>query len=1040
MMVNIKLSSLNLTTKANLGEKYEVAIQEIAFESWLSSPDKNLLHRQKLGRCLFLDDGIEAEVYAFDLSSRSIHLDKTESKGHGHLRVVSIGRLQCGILVSQWPSPWLAPSRFLSGDPNAALLVVRISVSTVEATERLEVLQRLFAGAMATHSSTHISPLLPSVLSPVPRVAFTVDIGNFCSRLIYVDSSGTNPFAMEARTDGFALSAHSSFLTSAVRKNNNDDEISDGLPHRMILDIYLVLKPTFFRVRSDYQSGGGRFSKLDTLELDTMGDPVFCLEAIEVNGQGSALGEIDDAQSIVSIDSSSIFLDLHCMTEAISVEVWHPNVITAISKVLSVMGNHSPSSSTIPVVSSSRLLDRLPTGLSCTMAVTRFVLFVTGPDLNPDEDKDITRGIAFRTGISVHYAGVHSTHVQSLQYLPTRAQSRHKLYLPEERMVEAVAAAKSSTVTQQTHFFARVALWDTAVRSAAATHFVPDDPYIAERDDPALKSREFIHIRNVKADINISSKRGRTVTGSVKDTCQLNLHIPYVGGTFQLVHVYSLLLAAQTVKSMMQHRTQGHRPPAKSTMVFLFKGTIKTLQVSWNLSSQRFITRIDSMNAHYSLNDKVGLGVSTVFFWVPIPPRLHKWDENTKEKWEELGRLQSWCTSLSPSSEWNILMEGDSARLRIPSGFVLAQLILDVSVTIKCLRHLSHMIAAGSYSDMPAPQAEATKKMPNLTVRVGCLLLEAADDSLETRLGLIWRAGSDACRQRLDREDAFRAKVAVILAAETRTSPLDRESESDYQFSAAHTVSVEDARVRLSVVHAVDWVLRHEEAMKRSCKQEHELKQRLLGQHAMKGAVDVPNLVTVTAVDDVPPLFRAIFRGLYLKLSRPSFTDDRLPDFLYEQGRGIPRDTLFSLLLPMHVNSSLNSLRVCLRDYPIPLLDIPEHSKKNSPVWELNTDLVIAEEMGTPKSIDWIKCPIVGTQSDIHGAKPMWINVPKTIMPVKSYANPTVHVEAQDVTSFAWGGSYGAATQDITRVLETLSTPPRDSSPHLGFWDKVSFL
>jgi hypothetical protein len=140
----------------------------------------------------------------------------------------------------------------------------------------------------------------------------------------------------------------------------------------------------------------------------------------------------------------------------------------------------------------------------------------------------------------------------------------------------------------------------------------------------------------------------------------------------------------------------------------------------------------------------------------------------------------------------------------------------------------------------------------------------------------------------------------------------------------------------------------------------------------------------------------------------------------------------------MHLNFSLNSSRACLRDYPIPLLDIPEHSKKDTSVWELDTDLVVAEEMGTPQSIDWIKCQVVGMHSDIHGAKPMWITVPKTIMPVKSYANPIIRVAAHDVTSFAWGVSYGAATQDLTRVLETLSSSPRDSSPHLGFWDKVS--
>jgi hypothetical protein len=348
------------------------------------------------------------------------------------------------------------------------------------------------------------------------------------------------------------------------------------------------------------------------------------------------------------------------------------------------------------------------------------------------------------------------------------------------------------------------------------------------------------------------------------------------------------------------------------------------------------------------------------------------------------------------------------------------------------------MIAVGSYSEMPPPGAEAAKNMPNLVVRIGCLVLEAADDLLETRLGLIWGAGSEACRQRLDREDAFTAKVVAILAAEAHTRPSSaRASDSDYQFSAAHTISVEEARARLSMVHGADWALRLKEARDKRSRHERQLKQRLLGHHAMKGAADVPNLVTVTAVEDVPPLFRAVFHGLHLKASKPSFSRGALPEFLYEQGNGIPRDTQFSLLLPMHLNFTLNSLRLCLRDYPIPLLNIPEHSKKDTPVWEFDSDLVVAEEMGTPLSIDWIKCQVVGTHSDILGAKPMWITVPKTIMPVKSYANPIIRVTAHDVTSFAWGISYGPATQDLTRVLETLSTSPRDPSPHLGFWDKV---
>ena len=1046
MMVNVKLSSLKLTTLSRLGDTYESAIKDIVFCGGLSSPDQNLLHRQFLGRNLVIDDGMDAEVYAFIFSARNAYLEKSENKGRGRLQVVSIGHWHCDVLVSQWASLWLAPSRFLSGDPNAPLLVLRIAVGAVEATERLEILQQLVTDTKPTQNTSNATPLLPSILSPVPRVAFMIDIGSFCGRLICIDPSGIKPFAIEARTDGLTLSAQSHFLLGDVKNQRTvystkfNNELPDYLPLQMTLDVSLVLKPTFLRVRSDHQFGGHRFSKLGAAESDSLGDPILSLETVEIIGQGTGAGVIkDDAESIVSIDTSSIFLDLHCSADALSVEFWHPDVITAVSYILCATENGS--SGTIHTSSSSRLLDLLPPGLSCTFSLARFVFFVTGPDLNPDEEMGITRGIALRTGISVHYCSVCPVHVPAFSFLPSRSQTRQKLYLPEERMIEAVAAAKSYTVTQQAHVFIRVALWDIALRSAAATQYVTDDPYIAERDDPALVSREFVQIRSAKADINLSGQHQCAMTTGVKDSCQLVLHVPHVRGTFQLVHVYSLLLAARTMKSLIQFRAHVHPPIVQttpSTMVFQVKATVKTVQVFWDLSTQQFVTRIDSLNAHYSPNNQVGLGLSSLFLWVPAP-RINKWNEDIEGKWEEMGLLQKWCISLPSSSgdRPTILVEGDSARLRIPSGFVLANLILDISVTIKCLRHLTQMIAVGSYSEMPPPGAEVAKNMPNLVVRIGCLVLEAADDLLETRLGLIWRAGSEACRQRLDRENAFTAKVVAILAAEAHTPSSARASDSDYQFSAAHTISVEEARARLFMVHGVDWALRLKEARDKRSRHEHQLKQRLFGHHAMKGAADVPNLVTVTAVEDVPPLFRAVCRGLHLKASKPSFSPDALPEFLYEQGNGIPRDTQFSLLLPMHLNFALSSLRLCLRDYPIPLLNIPEHSKKDTPVWEFDSDLVVAEEMGTPFSIDWIKCQVVGTHSDILGARPMWITVPKTIMPVKSYANPIIRVTAHDVTSFAWGISYGPATQDLIRVLETLSTSPRDPSPHLGFWDKV---
>lgn len=1046
MSINVQLSTLSLTAKSNFKDNYEVFVKEVAFDGGLSNPDQNAIHRQYLGRN-HIDDGLSAEVYAFNISTNSICLDRAEIEGQGRLRVLSVSSVQLQTMVSQWPSPWLAPSPFLSGDPNAPLLVIQIVVGSTELTERFEVLQRLVADAKPSESSLGASPLLPSILSPVPRIAIAVEFGSFLGRLICSDSGGTKHFAMEARTDGFIFTADSNFFTGSYAAHRHDFEnaFPDRIPLQMVIGLSFVSEPTFIRVRSDYHSGGHRFSKFGTTESDSYGDPILCLESVEVMGQATAIGDVkDDMESTVSLDTSSIVWDLHCSTDAISIEVWHPNVVMALTKLLSLAGPRL--NNTVPTSPPSCLLDKLPAGLSLTLSWARFILFVTGPDLNPNEDMEITRGLALRTGLSTHYSALRSSHVHAFSSLPVESQTRQKLYLPEQRIIAAVATAKSSAVTHEVQVFCQVNLWDSALRSAAATKYVADDPHIAERDDPTLKPQEFVQVPNLKIDINLSGVRGRSAADDAKEQCQLILHIPYVRGTFQLVHVYSLLLAARTVKSLLRDRERFGPSPiqkAPSTMSFQLQATIKTIQVFWSLPKQTFANRIDSINAHYSSNGQIGLGWSSFLLWVPIPPGINKWDDSTEDTWEELLRLQKWTISLPPSSASApvILVEGDSARLRIPFGFVLAHLILDVTVTMKCLRHLTKMIAADCYSDIPSPTAEAAKAVPNLTISIQCLFVEFADDPFEAKLGRIWRAGFGACRQRLDREDAFNAKVAAILAAEAQAPlPSARGSDSDYHFSPSHSVSVEDARVRLAMVHAVDWTLRVREEGEKCSRKERALKQRLLGQKVVKGAFNVPNIVTVTAAKDDPPLFRAVLRNLLLKISKPSFPSGTLSDFLHEQGHGLPHDTEFSLLLPMHLNLSLSSMRMCLRDYPIPLLDIRENSKKGVPELEFDTNLVIAEEMGTALSVNWIECQVVGLHSDIGGAKPMSISVPKTMMPVKTYASPIINVTANNVTSLAWGVSYGAATQDLTRVLETLSTPPCDSSPNLGFWDKVRYL
>ena len=128
-----------------------------------------------------------------------------------------------------------------------------------------------------------------------------------------------------------------------------------------------------------------------------------------------------------------------------------------------------------------------------------------------------------------------------------------------------------------------------------------------------------------------------------------------------------------------------------------------------------------------------------------------------------------------------------------------------------------------------------------------------------------------------------------------------------------------------------------------------------------------------------------------------------LPDVMHAFGSGISQETKFSLLIPLHIYFTLSSLQVSLCDYSLPLIRC-YYSPLASSLWRST----------------FLDC------------------VPRTIMPVKTYAAPIVDVTTTGATIFSWVVSYGPAIQDIMHVVDTLSSSPRDSSPVIGFWDKVS--
>ncbi|KAF8195786.1 golgi-body localization protein domain-containing protein [Mycena galopus ATCC 62051] len=1021
---NFRMSKITATVSQKpANEEYKLVVQNIHAKAEMSDPDRNPLHRRWLGRAKNIDH-LDPDGCVLDFATGEISVDRKVQLSRIRLLVIRSTDFQS--LGMQWPINWLRSSPFMVGDPNAPLCAVHATLGAIDLTGRLDYLTQFVADLPPPPQRDPSDPSSPAPLHsyPIPRISFEVDCGPICARLI-VGAKPVDPSALELRTDGFVVSVISHYSPRPpLRASAAPPPLAEFLSFQLDAQIAVVLKPLFLRVRSE-RSG---FTQIH------VEDPVLLsMEALELIGHGKADASTCEEDNIAVVDLASRVLQLHCTTDALCVELWHPLVIDTLTRVLSSLPPKMPSRPSRPP---SSIVEKMPRGVSATLSLARFVILITAPDINPDDTMDLCRGFAIRaTGLSVQYC--------SLQHDPDRhsewrSSTRQKLYLSQESLLPALLAASR---THTSAVFVAIALPDLIFRSAVSTQYDADDPLIAERDDPLLKPQEFLHLKNSQALVSFSSGTFWP-TVSHADSCDVSLAIPYIHGSLQLAHLYSILLGISTLRQLTQARPsaiqRSRTPSPRGRPIQLkFSVAIRTMQVFCALLKQSAALRFDAITLLSVPNKPLIAKWDKGVAWVKVTASTNQWHpEPNEERWEEFICLQKWSGTFHPSS---IEIEADNAKIRIPYGFVLSELILDISVIVKAVKHLARICVEGQYYAVPTPEAEGPKRVPKLLFNIRSLCVEAADDPFESKLAVIFRTGLDAAKNRQDREQAFDAKVQSILSAETFSSTRNTESP-DYSFDANHSISIEEARERLDEVHSVDWAMRLNVARQRQVKDEESVSRKHLGSLPLRVASSVPNIVQSTPTPATPPLFRLALTNITLNLGPPSFPLDELPQFLNKQGNGLPLDTQFSLLVPLHLNFGLSSLRVTLRDYPIPLVYIPAQADKTLIVFDFDSDLVVAEEMGTELSVDWVDCLVVTADYGLPGAAPFSLTCPKTIMAVKSYANPVIDVTATAPTTFSWGVSYGPGTQDLMRVVETLSSSPRDSSPGMGFWDKMRLI
>uniref|UniRef100_A0A0W0FJY9 Uncharacterized protein n=1 Tax=Moniliophthora roreri TaxID=221103 RepID=A0A0W0FJY9_MONRR len=1021
--IQIKLSSISFTSQLQsedqIDQTFTTSVDNVVVKAGLSDPQKSHLHSKWLGR------NVHNEAFDSDVYSVSLSIDRLRVNRHSHegrLRLLALNSINWQILTTQWPSPLLVTSPFMGGDPNAPTLIVSLAVRVVHITENASTLlsyARRFEPKRPMEPSTPTptpSPPSPMAPLPIPRIVLELECGPVSAILLIPQDSGRSFRALEMKLDGVVATSYAQFMNRHDRSGPATDQFDD-LPLIMANTASLSLKSMFLRIRSnvagyvssDYATNLSSSSPAEEQSL-------VSLETIEIACRNTMLAMIkDDTQNTACVDVSTMESKASCFTDTVCIEIWHPLVRDVLEQLVSLIPVR-PRSQPPRAPGASRLLIG-----SFDLSFQKIVLFVTAPDINPNDELGLSRGFsACATGLSAQWDALGPRDLCLSRKANEYWENRNKLSLPEDLKARSVVAAAANISGM-----ARITLPRIAVRSAIATQYAPDDPDMTDKEDPILEKQKFLQMEGLRVDY---SQRN-----FVED---IHLHVSYIRGSFSLSHVYSVMLASQTFKKLGGARAKSPESLAvKEMQSFSVKAHIDTIQIQCALRTQQVVCRFDQIRVFAGLKKPVELYWERALAWVRLPAAVNRWEDEKGFKWEEIIAMQKWNVSAPlPLAGRPISIEGGSARIHIPSGFILADLILDLSVIVKACKHLHHITKSGQYFPVPEPEAEGPKSVPKLSIQIGFLCFQAADDALESKLCLIFRSGPKAAQSRAEREKAFTAKVDSILASEEFVAPPDHDAP--WQFSSRHSVSIQEARSRLDRVHVLDWIMRLEQVKGERCHAEEDVTKRFRGLYTV--AHRIPNLVEVLPISDASPLFCASLSNLCLSINKPSFSLDSLPDFLHQQG-GLPKEMTYSLLVPLHINFTVSSLKVTLRDYPLALAHISSPSEAPVSALEFGTDLVIAEEMGLTSSVEWIDCSIANWDG-ADGGSSLQIMIPKTVMPVKSYANPEVRIVTPETSSFSWGISYAAATHDLMRVIESLTSAPRDPSPPVGFWDKMRLV
>lgn len=965
--INVQMERVNIIHHKSSNYVHLLEIKNLGFDVWPSDGSSSSVHREWLG--------LKDRGFTLGLALRIDHVrvDRycPETATLVHCLLV-ISRVNVDTICYQWPSIWTFTPNCPApiSDP---LVVWQISLGDVHVVERF----CAFMTELDVSKNHELPNDLPKkqyqTIMP-PNVQFDLYCQSFCVDLHDGKNILSSDFTCSLATSDINIHADIN-TTPAISFSENPSQYN------------------FLGVNLRYTNGPIHITPcLKSNSLGAVGhEAMVKIDCVLVSVASYIATSHDIPTETMTVHPEDSIIHFKVLVDNVLFDMWRKDttlLLRSLMRVLPASKSEAQRNSTHPLLFN----------YSFHVGIHHTALTLTGPDINPNCDLELSRGLEL--------GGASTLQIVKLRR-PSDYLEFFKKFLNQELVKHAQWEIDESSDIQAYS----CAFWNITLFPITANSFEYGRNTSSRGDGTDYP---LLYIPSV-CFISFPIDQPVIVRVTSYETT-IQSHIDFLG-------VYSILLAHQTFQECFRFsKTSVDKPSASSPLLpVIFKIQIHALSIRCNLPLKREVfLRAEGILITKSPALPPSLLVISIEACVP--------NSKKPEEWDNILTLSQTTVQVPQSTEQKLAVTVQGLRFSIPHGFIFSGLLVDLTVAFKALRHLWANVQRGHHIPFPAPFAETAKSLPDVSIHIKCLVFEVMDNPLDGKIGRISRVGPMAQRLRSERERAFRAKVRNLrMETEAETDDV-LQDEYPFVFTSKRTVSIADARDRLNRVHAISWY----KAISREEDKEsllHESVLRALGQ--VRDDLRLLPIVIRTPAK-IPPLFRAMFNGFNLRIS--ACKENAQTDLPSELGN-MPKSAQYTLFVSFHMRCTLDSARIVIRDYPLPLFNLPVTPGRSG--LKIDTDIVIAEELGPPESVEWILCPIIPDESTVTNG--YFLNVPKTIMPVKSYADLKLKLYSA-VAEFTWGISYSPAIQDFLRIIETLTPTSSDPSPPIGFWDKLRLI